>query len=98
MPLTGTPGSPIPLAGQFRDETSGLLTDASQVVLDITYGTEVGLVADYAGPFGYDGASSSVPGQVYRTGAGSYAFVWQVPLGAPSGVYVANWSFTYAGA
>lgn len=97
MPVTGTPGSPLPLSAEFFDETTGLLTDPGSVQLDITYGTEVGLVADYAGPFAYDGASSSVPNQVYRTGAGQFGFVWQVPPGAVSGVYVANWSFTYAG-
>jgi Phage tail protein len=97
MPITGTPGLPLPLSSEFFDETSGLLTDATTITLDITYGTEVGLVADYAGPFAYDGASVPTPNQVYRTGTGSYSFVWQVPLSAASGVYVANWSFTYAG-
>jgi hypothetical protein len=97
MPVTGTPGSSLTLSATFYDETSGTLTDAAGVTLDITYGTEVGLVADYAGPFAYDGASSATPNQVYRTSTGSYSFVWQVPLSAPSGVYVANWTFNYAG-
>ena len=95
--ITAQPGLPLTLTAQFFDETTGLLTDPASVELDITYGTEVGLVADYAGPFAYDGASVPTPNQVYRTGTGTFAFVWQVPLGAPSGVYVANWSFTYAG-
>ena len=38
------------------------------------------------------------PGQVWRTGTGQYAFTWQIPPGAPSGDYVANWTFTYGGA
>lgn len=97
MPITGTPGSPLSLSSQFFNDENGALTDPANVTLDITYGTEVGLVADYAGPFGYDGASTPSPNQVYRTGTGSFSFIWQVPLGAASGVYVANWSFVYSG-
>lgn len=92
MPITATPGTAVTLTLSFFNETSGVLTDATSVVLDITYGTEVGLAPDVAGPFSYLGASSPTPGQVYRTGVGQYAFVWQVPVGSPSGVYVANWS------
>lgn len=92
MTITATPGTAVTLTLSFFNETAGVLTDAASVVLDITYGTEVGLSPDVAGPFSYLGASAPTPGQVYRTGVGQYAFVWQVPVGSPSGVYVANWS------
>lgn len=91
-------GLPYTLTLNFYDETAGTLTDPTGAIqLDITYGSEIGLVADYAGPFTYSGASAPTPGQVYRVSTGVYAFVWTVPAAAQTGVYVANWSVTYGG-
>ena len=94
---SGSPGSNVTLLLSFYDETSGSLTDPDSVTLDITYGTEVGLVPDTAGPFTYYGSASAVPGIVYRTGTGQYAFIWSIPAGTEPGVYVANWTCTYDG-
>lgn len=85
-------GSPWTLYLNFYNENSGTLTDPATVQLDITYGSEIGFVSDVAGPFTYQGASVSTPGQVWRIGVGQYAFVWYVPPGSPQGAYVANWS------
>jgi hypothetical protein len=65
--------------------------------LDVTYGQQVGLVPDVAGPYTYQGASAPVSGQVWRTGVGQYACFWNIPAGAPQGVYVANWTCSYGG-
>ena len=88
-------GQPWVLDLNFYDEVSGVLTDPSAVQLDITYGGPVGSVSDVAGPFTYQGASSSVPGQVWRIAAGQYAFTWNIPPMTKSGVYTANWTCTY---
>jgi hypothetical protein len=80
----------------FFDE-SGTLADPASVTLDITYGSEVGFVADYAGPFTYQGASENTLGQVWRISEGQYAFSWPVPSSAQTGVYVANWTCVYGG-
>jgi len=90
-------GQPWLLYLDFWDETSGALIDPDGVQLDITYGQQVGLAPDQAGPFLYQNASSSTPGQVWRTGTGQYACTWQVPANAPAGVYVANWTCQYEG-
>ena len=88
-------GQPWMLSLNFWNENAGALTDPATVQLDITYGQEVGFVADSAGPFTYSGASTPTSGQVWRTGTGQYAFIWNVPAGAAQGVYVANWTCTY---
>lgn len=90
-----TAGSPWILYLNFYNENNGTLTDPSTVQLDITYGQEIGFVADVAGPFTYQGASGPTAGQVYRLGIGQYAFAWSIPAGSPQGVYVANWSCQY---
>jgi hypothetical protein len=81
----------------FFNEESGVLTDPDTVQLDITYGQEVGLAPDVTGPFTYQGSGVSVPGQVWRTGTGQYAFAWSIPAGAARGVYVANWGCGFQG-
>jgi Phage tail protein len=88
-------GLPWTLFLDFTNEATGLLADPDSVTLDITYGQEIGFVADYAGPFYYSGAASPVPGQVWRIATGRYAFIWQVPPGAATGVYVANWTCVF---
>jgi hypothetical protein len=90
-------GQPYTLTLSFYDESSGSLADPSSVQLDITYGEEIGFVPDIAGPFTYQGASSPTVGQIWRTGAGQYAFTWQIPASAAQGVYVANWTCLYSG-
>lgn len=94
---TAVAGVPWTLFLDFYDEESGALTDPDAVQLDITYGQQVGLVADTAGPFTYMGSSTPVPGQVWRIATGQYAFIWQVPYDVTQGVYVANWSVSYGG-
>jgi hypothetical protein len=91
----GTAGYPVTLLMNFW--VGGALTDPSAVQLDITYGAELGFAPDVAGPFTYSGASSPAYGQVYRLGAGLYAFTWQIPQSSPAGSYVANWTCTYEG-
>lgn len=96
MTVQTSPGATAPLnLSFFNQATGGVLADPSSVTLDITYGTAVGLIADYAGPFPWTGASSPIAGQVYRTGTGLFAFQWQVPPGTAAGVYVANWTCVY---
>lgn len=92
---SATAGQPVTLQLSFYDATSGVLTDPSAIQLDITYGEVVGVAPDVGGPFTYQGASSVTPGQVWRTGVGQYACMWQVPVDARLGVYVANWACTY---
>ena len=88
-------GFPWTLTLDFYDEVSGVLVDPASVQLDITYGQEVGFATDVTGPFTYQGASAPTPGQVWRTGVGQYAYTWNIPLNAPQGVYVANWTCNY---
>lgn len=90
-------GQPWILYLDFWDESTGALVDPSGVQLDITYGEQVGFVPDGGGPFTYQGASSPTSGQVWRIGVGQYACVWNIPAGAPLGVYVANWTCEYGG-
>jgi hypothetical protein len=81
---------------QFLDFETGVLTDPTSLVLDLTYGEEAGLVPDVAGPFTYSGNVSPATDTVWRTGAGQYSFLWQVPTsGLIPGVYVANWTAGY---
>jgi hypothetical protein len=93
--VQGTAGLAVPLEGNFL--SGGVLTDASAITLDITYGAPYQATADYAGPFTWSGATSPVPGQVWHSGTGQYQFTWQIPAAAPAGVYVATWTFTYSG-
>lgn len=97
-PQAYVPGQPYYLYLDFYDESSGVLTDPSTVQLDITYGSAVGLVPDFAGPYFYTGGSSAVAGTIWRLAAGQYAF-WFDPgtLDLVEGVYVANWTCTYSG-
>lgn len=81
----------------FYNEVTNTLVDPSSVQLDITYGQQVGFVADTAGPYTYQGASAPVSGQVWRTGVGQYSCIWNIPYGTPGGVYVANWTCAYGG-
>lgn len=92
-----TAGSPWILYLNFVDETSGQPADPSAITLDITYGQEVGFVPDVAGPYTYQGASAPTAGQVWRTGVGQYACIWNIPVGTALGVYVANWTCGYGG-
>ena len=92
----GTVTNP-PLTLDFYNEENGQLTDPDAIQLDITFGTEVSLIPDYAGPFTYAGASAPSPGVLYRIAAGQYGFEWPIPANAQSGVYVANWSCQYQG-
>lgn len=91
----GQQGYPITLGLNFFNMQSGALTDPTAITLDITYGNEVGLVPDYAGPFTYTVGNTNQPGLIYRIGVGQYACVWQIPGTAQSGIYVANWTCTY---
>jgi hypothetical protein len=91
-------GQPWILTLDFYSETSGALADPSSVQLDLTYGQQVGLAPDVAGPYTYQGASIPTAGQVWRTGVGQYSFIWQVPATASQGVYVANWTCGYGAA
>lgn len=95
MTVTAMAGTTADLTLLFYNESTGILTDPSTVQLDITYGSVVGAVPDYAGPFTYAGASLPSSTAVYRTGTGQYAFNWPIPANAPGGVYVANWTTTY---
>lgn len=90
-------GQPWTLYLDFYNEVNGQLTDPSSVQLDITYGQQVGFIADTAGPYTYQGASAQVSGQVWRIGVGQYACTWNIPYGTPRGVYVANWTCAYGG-
>lgn len=93
MTVQATAGLAAILQGNF--EYGGSLTDATAIQLDITYGAPYQAVADYAGPFTWSGAASPVAGQLWHAGTGQYSFTWQIPSDAPSGVYVATWTFTY---
>jgi hypothetical protein len=93
--VQATAGQTAILYGYFY--VGGLLADPDEVQLDITYGSAVGLVPDYAGPYEYEGASSPVPGQVWRVSQGVYAVAWQIPAAAPTGAYAANWTWTLGG-
>ena len=95
MTVQAVAGESVTLFGDFY--SAGALADPDSITLDITYGSVLGMLPDAAGPFAYSGASGSVPGQVWRTGTGQYAFTWQVPAGAAAGDYVANWTFTLGG-
>jgi hypothetical protein len=92
------PGTTETIDLEFTDAVTGIPADPSSVQLDITYGSALGDGApDYAGPFSYTGASAPTPGQIYRTGAGLYAYAWPIPASATGGVYVANWTVVYGG-
>lgn len=95
MTVQGTAGLAVILEGNL--EIGGVLTDAATTQLDITYGAPYQAVSDFAGPVTWTGAMSPVPGQVWHSGTGQYQFTWQVPGSAPSGLYVATWTFTYSG-
>jgi hypothetical protein len=95
--LVAFAGQPYTLTLNFYNEVTNTLTDPSSVQLDITYGQQVGFVADTAGPYTYQGASSPTTGQVWRTGVGQYACIWNIPYGTAQGVYVANWTCSYGG-
>lgn len=92
-------GQPWPLNLLFLNEENGVLTDPDSVTLDITYGNAVGFVPDApgGGPFTYAGASSQASNTIWRVGTGQYSFLWAVPQGAPSGIYVANWTCVFEG-
>lgn len=91
------PGTNCPVQLEFTDRISGVLTDPTSIQLDITYGSTFGVQPDIAGPFSYTGASVPTPGQIYRTGVGTYQYDWSVPPSAQAGVYEANWTVGYAG-
>lgn len=92
-----TPGTTTTVELVFTDDVDGALVDPTSVQLDITYGAVFGVLPDFAGPFSYTGASSPTPGQIYRLGAGQYAYDWTIPASAAAGVYVANWTMGYSG-
>lgn len=95
--LSAVAGQPVTLYLDFVDETTGQPADPSSVQLDVTYGQQVGFVPDVYGPVTYQGASAPVSGQVWRTGVGQYAAIWNIPPGTAGGVYVANWTCGYGG-
>ena len=95
MPSTATAGGAWLLFLDFYSEEDGVLTDPQTVQLDITYGSEVDLVPDVAGPFTYQGGSAPSSTQVYRLGTGQYAFTWLIPGSAVMGVYTANWTIGF---
>lgn len=99
MPSIAQAGQPWELNLEFISASTGLPADPDMIVLDITYGEEVGFVSDVpgGGPFTYAGASSPSPGVIWRTGVGLYSFLWQVPANAATGAYVANWTCTLSG-
>lgn len=90
-------GQPYQLNLNFYQETTGALADPSSVTLDITYGQQVGFVPDVGGPYSYLGASAPLGGQIWRTGVGQYSCIWNIPVNAAQGVYVANWTCSYGG-
>ena len=96
MTVQATAGLAAMLTAGFTP--AGLLADADEVQLDITYGAPYQATGDYAGPFTWAGATAPAPAQVWRAGTGQYGFSWQVPAGAAAGVYVATWTFTLEGA
>ena len=78
--------------------TSGSLVDPTSVTADITYGSEAPLVPDTAGPFVWDGSTSTpTPGAVWRTGTGQYTCWWDVPDTQAGGAYVITWTLPYGG-
>lgn len=99
MPSTAQAGQPWVLDLEFLSYSTGLPADPASVQIDITQGGLAGTVADVpgGGPFTYLGASVSTPGQIWRTGTGLYSFAWAIPLSAPAGAYVANWTCTFGG-
>lgn len=95
-PSPAVPGQPYYLYYSFTDFESGSPADPSSLVLDITYGLEVGVAPDVAGTFTYAGASAEASDTIWRTGTGHYTFRWDVPLsGLLPGVYVATWTSVY---
>lgn len=98
MVLIATPGQPYTAYFSFyTEENLSTLVDPDSVTLDITTGGLVDQVADAAGPFTYQGGSSSSSTQVYRLGTGQYAFTWDVPPGMAQGGYTCNWTVAYQG-
>jgi hypothetical protein len=79
------------------NEQSGVLSNASAVTLDITYGNVVGFVPDVAGPFAFGGSTMPSTVAVYQISVGQYGFQWVVPASAQTGVYTANWTFVFQG-
>src|ERR1039458_8060176 len=97
-PTPGQQGQPLWLSIDWYDETSGSLADATSLTADITYGSEAPLVPDSAGPFTWDGLSSSpAPGTIWRTGTGQCTLWWDVPSGQQGGAYVVTWTVGYGG-
>jgi hypothetical protein len=92
-------GLPWVLNAEFYSYSTGMLANAAAAQIDITYQGLAGSVSDVpgGGPFYFTGATSSTPGQIWTTGTGLYSFAWAIPLSAPSGAYVANWTFTFGG-
>lgn len=81
---------------EFYDETSGSLVNPSAVQVDITYGSEAPLVPDVAGPYVWDGVSTTpAPESVWQTGTGTFEAWWDVPSGQAGGAYVATWTVVY---
>jgi hypothetical protein len=93
--VQGTAGLAVTLEGLLPID--GVLTDADTATLDITYGAPYQAADDFAGPYTWSGASSPTPGQIWQPATGQYSFSWQVPTSAPTGLYVATWSFTAGG-
>jgi hypothetical protein len=97
-PQPAIQGQPYQPSLDFWDMTSGSLADATTLTADITFGSEAPLVPDSAGPFTWDGSSSTpVPGTIWRTGTGQYTLWWDVPAGQQGGAYVVTWTVGYQG-
>jgi Phage tail protein len=94
-PQPAQAGQQYLLSLAFFNYGSGSPADPSAVQLDITEGGEAPLTPDAAGPFFYAGASSASTNTIWRTGTGTYSFLWAVPSTQGAGTYVANWTCTY---
>ena len=97
-PTPGQQGQPIWLSIDFYDETSGSLTDPTSITADITFGSEAPLVPDVAGPFTWDGSTSTpAPDTIWRTGTGQFTLWWDIPDDQAGGAYVNTWTVSYGG-
>ena len=96
-PDLAQPGQPYLLSFAAYSFEGGDPVDPTSVTCDITYGSYVQLVPDFAGPFVYQNAdpTQAGPNVLWRTDVGQYTFQWQVPPNIPAGVYTANWTWTY---
>lgn len=97
-PTPGQQGQPLWLSLDFYDMESGSLANPTSLQADITFGSEAPLVPDSAGPFTWDGTSSTpASGTIWRTGTGQFTCWWDVPEDQEGGAYVVTWTAGYGG-